>query len=178
MISFSNVENAVFFEMVVSANQPFADNTKIHLAAIGSMGTEIERNVSFVSVGFIGAYPYGLTKGVFIGGSPMAGINLQPVFEIPNGTRHPIFGFGGLNLVGEETDIEFRSSGEFSPTIQISFENQSEPITYTYQNYKLPIESSAVLRQSQINYAVGVVTFGGFLFVVLDVIPWYRRRNA
>lgn len=107
----------------------------------------------------------------------MAGINLEPTETIPKGVPHPFFDLGGPYLVGDEADIEFRSYGEFSPNIQISFTNYSDTVTYTYQNYKLPIESSASLKQNQINYAVGVVSLGGFLFIVFDVIPYILRRR-
>lgn len=163
--------------IVVSTHQPFADGTKIHLAVVGSLGPSIGNNVSGASVGFIGAYPYGLNESVFTVGSPMWGVDLRPNSAMPSGTEPPKLAFGGPYLVGEATDIEFRNSGDYSPSIQIAFTNHSEPITYTYQNYKMHVESSASLRQYQINYAVGVVTFGGFLFAVFDVVPYLKKKN-
>jgi hypothetical protein len=171
-LGFSSSDNSLYFQMTVSANQPFADGIDIQVSAAGSMGPIFGQNVTSVTVGFLGAYPYGNPNG-YLTGAPLAGVFLHPTLTHPNVTL--VFNLSGPYLDGSASNIEFRNYGDFSPTIKISFSNFSDPVTYTYQDYILSIQSSESLRQGQINYGVGVFAFGTFLFLVVDLYPKARK---
>lgn len=76
-IYFTKPSESMYFQLTVSANQPFADGVAVRVDAIGSIGSVLKNSVRSVTVGFLGAYPYGMTNG-YLSGIPLSGVTLWP----------------------------------------------------------------------------------------------------
>jgi hypothetical protein len=160
----------VYLEVHISTSNYFADNTNVRIAAQGSMGS-FGTNVSEVMVGFIGAYPSNLPQNWVETGSPLGGVTL-----IPNATYEGSSFLGlGIDMAPRANNIQFRSSGNFPLTIEIDFNNDSNPISYTFQDLILPIQSSTTIRNAQVDYGIGVMAFGAIIIAMLDVLPLLRK---
>lgn len=175
--NYLNVTGSSFvFQIKIATNQTFVDGADITIDAIGSMGQwQWLSNVRSVTLGFTGAYPYGQSTDIYLQGSPLAGIELVPTTEKPKDAVIPTL---GSYLMGNQSHISFRTSGNFDLTIELHFKDDQTPIVYSYKDFVLPIGSSEAARQNQFNYGVGACAFGAFFFVVIDLIPILRKDTG
>jgi len=132
-----------------------------------SMGYTLSKdysNIWIVSVGFQGAYPYefkdNFSKGGFLIGG-LGGVTLEP-----SATKTGYIQVGNYSkilLPSSPQQIFFPVSGEYSPTIKVTFLNGTT-IQHTYDNIKVPVTSSFEVENQNISrFSLALAIFVGLL---------------
>jgi hypothetical protein len=166
----------------VSAPEAFADGMEIIVNARGALNANFVDTVLQITLGFAGAYWYPILPAGFQA-SPYSGVILKPngtdynglIYLVPDGDP---FDHRYALLMGEERSITFRTDGNYPLSIIISHNNGSDPTTYTYPEFSLPIRSSETLWQNRKNTAIEAIVIVGFFFTFLDLAPKITKKSG
>jgi len=165
-----NSNETIYVEITLKYTGYLIERQPVTIEAGGTLSPELSEQISTISVGFEGALPYSEDYEVSPIGPPFASISLHPTEKSP--LRSISLGAG---LSGDPIKIEWPVQGDYHPTIVIFYKN-FQVIQYDYEQYRLPVSSSRVMRQerySRINNVLSMVLFMFSLIEAASIVKKY-----
>jgi hypothetical protein len=153
-----------------------AERTPVTLHAAGSMGWEINKTVTGVSVVFDGAYiPVNGVIPLVIG--PIyAGVDLAPTKIPPANPEGLGVILGGTYLAGNDASIEWLVQNYYYPRLTVHFANgTSSSVTYT--QYPVHVESYSTLESERANRNLQTIEVVALAIAMSEGLSYFDKRE-
>ena len=159
-----------------------AERTPVTLHAAGSMGWDVNKTVTSVSVVFDGAYKPINGEIPLIIGPIYAGVDLTPTKILSEKPEQLGVIFEGAYLAGNDASIEWLVQNYYYPRLVVRFVNGSSS-SVTYTQYPVHVESYSTLESERANGNLQTIEVAALAIAMSEGLGYFdklaekRERN-